>query len=62
MNFNIKQDLEGRNLKEQVEIMWISGPTFHNVSMIAFILKSSEAKIFKIVKDGFRRDKKGVYL
>lgn len=36
--FNIKEDLEDRSFEEQVEILWISGPTYHNASKIGRIL------------------------
>lgn len=35
MKFNIKEDLKHRPLKQQIEILWISGPTWHNAKMIA---------------------------
>lgn len=37
--FSIKEDLESRPLKQQVEILWISGPTYHNAKMIAKVLE-----------------------
>ena len=35
MNFSIKDDLSGRAVKEQIEILYISGPTRGRVDMIA---------------------------
>jgi hypothetical protein len=36
--FNINEDLEGRKLTEKIEILWISGPTYHDAELISKIL------------------------
>lgn len=49
-NFNIRQDLEFRSLDQQVEILWISGPTWHNAEMIADRLQIGWPTVQKVLK------------
>jgi len=48
--FDIKSDLKGRELRQQVEILWISGTTWHDAAKIAKILGLTETQVLKIIR------------
>lgn len=47
--FSIKGDLQTRPLAQQVEILWISGPTCKDAAKIAKILGVSKARVLALV-------------
>ncbi len=53
--FNIREDLEFRPLAQQIEILWISGPTWHNAKMIAERLQVDLMTVCKVIDDLRRR-------
>lgn len=47
--FSIKEDLQFRGLDQIIEILWISGPTWHNAEKISVRLNVSIEKIMDVV-------------
>lgn len=47
--FDIKSDLAGRPQAQQIEILWISGPTWHDAVRIAQVLGIDEAEVHRVV-------------
>jgi hypothetical protein len=50
IGFDIAEDLEHRALAQQVEILWISGPTWHDVPAIAQKLGIAEAHVYSLLR------------
>lgn len=49
MAFDIKADLAGRELAQQIEILWISGWTWHDAAAIARVLGLDEEAVVAVV-------------
>lgn len=48
----IRDDLQHRPLAQQIEILWISGSTWHDAKMIASRLNITEREVIKHVGAG----------
>ena len=48
--FNIREDLESRSFDQQLEILWISGPSAYRADRIAQILKIDTDQVIQKVK------------
>ena len=48
--FSIKEDLQGRELCQQAEILWISGPTAFNAEAVAKVLGVSTTEVAALVR------------
>ena len=56
-SFSIIEDLEGRPMIDQVEILWISGPSRHDADMIASMLELTKDQVLGLVREIERRRK-----